>query len=250
LQRQIEELKEAKEAAENANRAKDRFLAILSHELRTPLTPALMIVSAHESNPALPCELREDLETVRRNLELEARLIDDLLDLNRLVHGKVALHLGVKDLHHILENVLNICREKIKSKSLIVRLELTATDHRVNCDDARLQQVFWNLLDNATKYSTPGGTITVRSSNPSAGVVRVEVIDSGEGINPEVIPRLFIAFEQGDSRSSQQFAGLGLGLAIGKALVDLHGGRISAQSEGPGQGATFTVEMAVTSYLI
>jgi len=242
-----EALQQAKENAEAANQAKDRFLAILSHELRTPLTPALMTVSAHETDATLTPEMRQDLSTVRRNLELEARLIDDLLDLNRLVRGKIELHVQPRDLHRVVRNVLEICRTEIEAKGILVRLELTATEHNVNGDTGRLQQVFWNLLKNATKFTSQGGIIMVRSFTPHPGAIRVEVSDSGIGINPQVIPRLFVAFEQGELEANQQFGGLGLGLAICKAVVDLHNGRIWAESEGPGKGATFSVEIPVTS---
>ena len=239
----VEALQRAKEEAEAANRAKDQFLAILSHELRTPLTPALITVSAHETDAALTPEYREDLATVRRNLELEARLIDDLLDLNRLVRGKVELRLQASDLNRILQNVLEICRAEIEAKGLLVHLELTAAKHNINGDAGRLQQVFWNLLKNATKFTPSGGVITIRSFTPRSGGVRVEVADAGIGINPEVIPRLFIAFEQGETETKQHFGGLGLGLAICKALVDLHGGKIWVESGGEGKGATFFVEL-------
>lgn len=242
-----EALLKAKEEAEAANRAKDRFLAILSHELRTPLTPALIIVGSYETNKALPRDLREDLGTVRRNLELETRLIDDLLDLNRLARGKIELRLQPGDLHLTLRNVVTICHTEIEAKGLTLNVELTAEKHNVNRDGGRLQQVFWNLLKNATKFTPAGGTITVRSLNPRPGFVRVEVADTGLGINPQNIPRLFIAFEQGEAGIPQQFGGLGLGLAICKAVVDLHGGNIYAYSAGPGKGAIFAVELPLTS---
>jgi len=239
-------LKEAIQDAEAANRAKDRFLAILSHELRTPLTPALMALGAHEADVTLPGELREDLGMIRRNLELEARLIDDLLDLNRVARGKVELRLHARDLHRILGNVVEICRGEIEAKSLTVRSDLAATEHNVNGDAGRLQQVFWNLLRNAIKFTPPGGIITFRSSNPHHGVIRVEVADTGRGIPPQIIAILFVAFEQGGDAITQQFGGMGLGLAISKAVVDLHGGKIWGASEGTGKGSMFSVELPLT----
>jgi len=238
-----EDLKQAKEAAEAANQAKDRFLAILSHELRTPLTPALMTVSACEADTSITAELRSDMAMVRRNLELEARLIDDLLDLNRLVRGKLKLHIQPGDLHETLRNVLEICQDEIAAKDLVLRVDLGAPEHNFNGDAGRLQQVFWNLLKNATKFTPAGGTITVRSFNPHPRMLRVEVSDTGVGIKPQVIPRLFVAFEQGEAGIPQQFGGLGLGLAICKTVVDLHGGTIRAESGGEGQGARFAVEL-------
>ena len=239
-------LNQAKEDAEEANRAKDRFLAILSHELRTPLTPALMIISAHQTDTALSADLREDLTMVRRSLELEARLIDDLLDINRLARGKIALRLQPTDLHRALRDVLTICHEEIEAKSLTLRLELDAPQHNVNGDSGRLQQVFWNLLKNAIKFTPEGGILTVRTLNFRAGIVRTEVADTGIGIDPQVIPRLFVPFEQGEVESKHQFGGLGLGLSICKALVALHGGVIWVESGGAGKGATFFVELETT----
>ncbi len=241
-----EDLMKAKEVAEAANRAKDRFLAILSHELRTPLTPALMTVSTYERDSELPMQCREDLRDARRNLELEALLIDDLLDLNRLIHAKIVLRTQPRDLHRTVQHTLNICSAEIKQKGLTVGVELTAEEHNVNGDDGRLQQVFWNLLKNATKFTPTGGFITIRSFNPRAGVVRVEISDSGIGIKSEIIPHLVIAFEQGELGTQAKFGGLGLGLTICKALVELHGGNIRASSEGAGRGATFSVELPVT----
>jgi PAS domain S-box-containing protein len=244
--KRVEENLKVIEIAEAASNAKDRFLAILSHELRTPLTPALITVGSHEMDMTLPSSLRDDLGTIRRNLELEARLIDDLLDLNRLAHGKIELRLQVRDLHHVLRSVMEICRNNIKEKGLVVRLELNAAEHNVNCDSGRLQQIFWNLLKNASKFTPVGGTITIRTSNPRDGIVRVEISDTGIGIAPELIPRLFVPFEQGQREITQHAGGLGLGLTISKSLVDLHGGTIWANSEGQGKGATFTVELLVS----
>jgi len=241
-----EDLQRAKEAAEEANRAKDRFLAILSHELRTPLTPALLAVRDWETDEMLGEALRGDMAMVRRNLELEARLIDDLLDLNRLVHGKTELRLMPGgDLHKTLGNVERICRREMAVKGLVLKMELQAPVCRIKVDTGRLQQVFWNLLKNAVKFTPPGGRITVRTSNPRPDLVRTEVSDTGRGINPQVIPRLFVAFEQGEENASKRLGGLGLGLAICKAVVELHGGRISVASEGEGRGATFTVDLPV-----
>lgn len=238
-----EELKNAKEQAVAANVAKDRFLATLSHELRTPLTPAMMLIAARESDPTLPADLRDDLGTVRRNLEMEAKLIDDLLDLNRVVHGKISLKMEPRDLHPAFYKTLDICHGEFQAKALAVRVDLGAGDHMIRGDAVRLQQIFWNLLRNAAKFTPAGGIITIRSSNPRPGTIRLTVSDTGIGIPRENIENLFEAFEQGGASVTQQFGGLGLGLAICKVLVDLHGGRIWAESEGPGKGATFRVEL-------
>ena len=219
---------------------------MLSHELRTPLTPVLMTVSAREADTTLTAELREELSMIRRNLELETSLIDDLLDLNRLAHGKITLRLQHADLHDILRNVLEVCREDIKAHNLKLRLELSASQHTVNADGGRLQQVFWNLLKNATKFTPADGTITIRTSNSRAGIVRAEVADTGRGIAPEIIPSLFVAFEQGGTKKTTEHSGgggLGMGLAICKVLVHLHGGKIWVVSKGEYQGSTFFVEL-------
>ena len=232
---------EAREAAEAANHAKDRFLAMLSHELRTPLTPVLNTVQALEDGDDLPGDLRAAIEMIRRNVELEARLIDDLLDLTRISKGKVQLRLETVDAHALIGTALDICGDDIRAKHLTVTTELRAAEHHLRADAARLHQVFWNLLKNAVKFTPAGGSITVRSGNPVPGRVRFEVADTGMGIAPENLPKVFEAFEQG---SRAALGGLGLGLAITKAVVDLHGGTITADSAGPGQGAAFVTELA------
>ncbi|WP_435009790.1 PAS domain S-box protein [Tundrisphaera lichenicola] len=233
-------LRQAKEEAERANRAKDDFIAVLSHELRTPLTPVLLTISMMEAHSELPPDLREDVASIRRNVELESRLIGDLLDLTRIAKGKLELKRKVVDLHHAIRVAIEICQ---REEAIRLVPELNAERHIVQGDSTRLQQVFWNLINNAQKFSREGGEIRVRTSNPDLGKVRVEVIDNGVGIDPEVLPRLFDAFEQGDVRSNQSFAGLGLGLAISRKLVNAHGGKIDAISPGKGLGATFTVEI-------
>ena len=235
------ELAAAKQHAEAANAAKDQFLAMLSHELRTPLTPVLTSVQLLEMDSSLSPEQRELVTMIHRNVELEARLIDDLLDLTRVSRGKVELHLSALDLHTTLWHVLQICDGDIRDKQLRLTVELNAADRQVLGDAARLQQVLWNLLKNAVKFTPPGGRITLGTSNPTPGQLAVTVSDSGMGIDEQVLPRLFSAFEQGRKQITRQFGGLGLGLAISKGLVDLHHGTLTAQSDGPGKGATFTL---------
>lgn len=234
---------QAKTVAESASQAKDHFLAALSHELRTPLTPVLLAVETIEKDGDFSPEIREDLAMVHRNLELEVRLIDDLLDLNRVVHGKIELHVKHLDLHSKLKNVMEICRGDIQSKGLQVDLDLSAASHFVDGDGGRMQQVFWNLLKNAIKFTPEAGTITVRTRNPRPDAIRVEVADSGVGIDAETIPRLFAPFEQGSREVTKHFGGLGLGLAICRNLIELHGGSISAHSPGKGQGSIFVVQL-------
>jgi two-component system, sensor histidine kinase and response regulator len=238
-------LEEAKNEAERANRAKDKFLAVLSHELRTPLTPVLMSAAALEREPGIKPELRRQFGMMRRNVELEARLIDDLLDLTRVSHGKLQLLLsGPVDVHSLLAHSEQIVRADAQNKSLVLRLELTATEHHVAGDDARINQVFWNLLKNAIKFTPAGGQITLRTANPRPGQLIITVSDNGIGIDQETLPFVFRAFEQGDIRGMQPCSGLGLGLSISKAIVELHGGTIRAESAGRDLGAVFTVELS------
>jgi len=238
------ELKKAKESAEAANRAKDQFLAVLSHELRTPLTPVLTTVQVLEEEPGLPDELRIWIEIIRNNVELEARLIDDLLDLTRITQGKLQLNIDNVDVHSVLGAVMGICRADVAAKRIDIIFDLQAEAHHVRGDSARLQQVFWNLIKNAIKFTPEEGRIIVRSTNDEAGRLIVEVSDTGIGIDVEVLPRIFDAFEQGDRNITRNFGGLGLGLAISKTLIDVHGGTITAASSGRNHGATFTIGLA------
>jgi two-component system CheB/CheR fusion protein len=237
-------IRKARDAAEAASQAKDKFLAVLSHELRTPLTPVLAMVSNLQGRNDLPTDVREDLATIRRNVELESRLIDDLLDLTRISQGKVNLRQSPTDMHVLLHHAINICGEDVAAKRLDLRVDLSATQTRLIGDPARLQQVCWNLLKNAVKFTPENGRVWVRSSS-AKGTLRIEFQDNGIGIEASHLPRLFKAFEQGQLSITRQFGGLGLGLAISKALLDLHGGTISAQSPGRGQGATFIVTLPV-----
>jgi PAS domain S-box-containing protein len=232
--------------AEAAARAKDLFLAALSHELRTPLSPVLLAAEMMDNYPDLPVTLRGTVAMIRRNIELEVRLIDDLLDLNRVTSGKMRLQMEPTRVHAALTLALQTCDWEISTKKLHVRADLQAQNDLVNADGARLQQVFWNVLRNAAKFTPQGGDIIVRSENVGGGV-RVEVRDSGMGIAPELLPKVFDAFEQGNVNRSDQLGGLGLGLAICDNIVKMHGGVIRAQSEGPGKGATFTIELPTTA---
>lgn len=239
------ELTSARDSAEAANRAKDQFLAVLSHELRTPLTPVLTLVSALEGDATIPAAVREDLQVIRRNVELEARLIDDLLDLTRISKGKLRLNLETVDLHAKLGWAIDICRPDLRAKGLELSVSMESGRHHVKGDSARLIQVFWNLLKNAVKFTPAGGKITVRSEQDGEHI-RVQVQDTGIGIDAEVMPRIFFAFEQAEQSIVRRYGGLGLGLAISKSLVDLHGGRLSVSSAGVGKGSTFTVELLTT----
>ena len=241
LQNRQEELQNTNlELAEKArsNMAKDQFLAMLSHELRTPLTPVLASALALESEPALPPAIHESLQMIRRNVELEARLIDDLLDLTRIDRGKVQLNFEVVDAHNLLQNALEICQPEIDRKHLTCSVNLSARKVHLRADPARLQQIFWNLINNAVKFTPSEGQIFISTSNESQGHLHVGIADSGLGIEPESLPKIFDAFEQG---GRTQLGGLGLGLAISKALVEAHNGTITAQSAGRNKGSRFTL---------
>jgi PAS domain S-box-containing protein len=234
-------LQEAKETAEAASAAKDRFLAVLSHELRTPLTPVLMTVASLESDPSLPKPIQEDMAMIRRNVELETKLIDDLLDLSRITTGKLRLRLQAVDLNEAVRQVCGICHSQILEKGIRLSCHLDSPVGFVAADPARLQQVLWNVLKNAAKFTPKGGEIHVTTRAEESRRI-VEVRDSGIGIAPEMLPRIFDAFEQGEG-ITRQFGGLGLGLAISKALIELHGGAIRVRSEGRNMGATFVIEV-------
>jgi signal transduction histidine kinase/ActR/RegA family two-component response regulator len=239
----IEDLRRAKQELESANQSKDRFLAMLSHELRTPLAPVLALASSLQDRPELSEDVREQVETIRRNVELEARLIDDLLDLTRISRGKLNLNTSDVDAHDLVRNAIDICREDAAHKGIEIVAELSARRHFVRADAARLQQVFWNLIKNAIKFTGGGGMIAIRTATIESDGIRVEVTDTGIGITPEVLPRIFEAFEQGSTSITRKFGGLGLGLSISKTLVEAHHGRITAHSAGEGRGATFCVEL-------
>jgi PAS domain S-box-containing protein len=244
LQLQNEELKAARAAGDAANHAKDNFLAALSHELRTPLTPVLMTAASLMADESLPENVRRDLRMLRRNVELEARLIDDLLDLTRIVHGKVDLQPEVTDVHAIVDAAIAVARDEIAPKNLQMHRELHARDFHVNGDAVRIQQMLWNLVRNAVKFTPPGGGITVRSENADDGTLRISISDTGIGIPADAIEKIFRPFEQADRSVTQQFGGLGLGLAISKRLAEMHGGTITAESDGLNKGATFTLVLS------
>jgi PAS domain S-box-containing protein len=232
-----------KERTEIASRAKDNFLAALSHELRTPLTPVLMTATALREDERIPEDLRADLAMMERNIALEARLIDDLLDLTAIVKGKLQLREQICDLHSLIGLAVEIVRDEARSKPVNLRLDLSARRTGILCDPSRIQQVFWNLLRNAVKFTPERGEITIRTRDETDGRLRTEVSDTGVGIRPDAIEKIFQPFEQAGRENDHRFGGLGLGLAIARAIVDLHGGTISALSNGADLGATFIVEL-------
>jgi len=234
LQKTNQELQEKA----RSNLAKDQFLAMLSHELRTPLTPVLASAVALENEPGLSENVHESLQMIRRNVELEARLIDDLLDLTRIDKGKIQLSFEVVNAHTLLQNALEICQAEIDRKHLTPRLDLAAEKVYLRADPARLQQIFWNLINNAVKFTARDGQISIYTNDDTGDRLRIEIADTGLGIEPESLPKIFDAFEQG---GRTQLGGLGLGLAISKRLVEAHSGTITAESAGRNKGAKFTL---------
>ncbi len=238
------EFETEKIAAEKASKAKDDFLAALSHELRTPLTPALAAATYLASNASkLPTEFVEDLNIIKRNVQLQARLIDDLLDLTRITRGKLQLHLEPVDANALVRDAIEIANSAIAAKKLKVSTELNADKHHILGDSIRLQQVFWNLINNAVKFTSPGGKIAIRTYDNGDDRFHFEITDNGIGIERERLAFLFTPFEQADASVTRQFGGLGLGLAIAKHLIDLHHGRIEAESRGRSFGDTFKVTL-------
>lgn len=232
----------ARERAETAEKTKDHFLAVLSHELRTPLTPILMAVHSLKRRKDLPPEVTDALEMIRRNVQLESYFIEDLLDLTRITRRKFELDLVPADLHDAVERAVEISRSDISLKNQELDIDFAADRYRVMADIPRLQQTFWNLLKNASKFSPHGGRIRIATRNDGDRIV-VEVRDSGVGIDPEALPNIFQAFTQESPSTNREYGGLGLGLAIAKGAVEAQGGHIYALSEGKGKGATFVVEM-------
>jgi signal transduction histidine kinase len=223
-----------------ANAAKDQFLALLSHELRSPLAPVIAMVGELEAEVPDSQSVREALEVVRRNVELEARLIDDV---TRISKGKLQLSFETICVHQILQRAYEICRKEIEAKNLDVEFQLRAVHTHVEGDPARLQQVFWNLIKNSVKFTPEKGRITIATLNPVPDKIEARIIDTGIGVEHETIDKIFNAFEQGQADITRRFGGLGLGLTISKALIDAHDGKIHVQSPGKDQGSTFSVEL-------
>ncbi len=235
------ELERTKEAAEEANQAKDQFLAMLSHELRTPLTPVLIGLQLLEKNESMPDSIRSELQIMRRNVELETRLIDDLLDLTRITRGKMQLRMEALELPALLEQAVRTCDDAAAQKGVALELRVEGPVLWAWADSARLKQVVWNLVKNSIKFTPAGGRINVSLDALPEGRAAIRVVDTGIGIDEALLPSIFNPFEQGGVHITRQFGGLGLGLAICRALVELHGGTIAAASEGKDRGSTFTV---------
>jgi PAS domain S-box-containing protein len=248
--RELDESRRAREAAETASKAKDRLLAVVSHELRTPLNPILAITSYLQNKPDLPAALREDIDTIRRNVEQEARIVDDLLNVTRLQRGKIILHQEAIDLHTLLRSATEQVSAQCDARNIALRADLFDGQAHVWADPGRMQQVLSNLIDNAIKFTPDGGKIVVRSSLTPERRICVEFIDNGVGIEPEVLPKLFTPFEQGETTVTRKFGGLGLGLVVVKGIMDLHGGTIRVASDGKDKGATLSVELAAMDLVV
>lgn len=251
LRREVKKRAEAETRLRAALVAKDDFIAALSHELRTPLNPVLLIASEGSANPALPPEVRQDFELIAKNVRLEARLIDDLLDITRITHGKMTLELQPVQVDQVLAEALANVREELATKSIRLHLAREASNCTVVGDAARLQQVFWNVLKNAAKFTPSGGNVWV-SSAVSANQLVITVRDDGIGMTADEQVRIFSPFEQGDhaANGSGQFSGLGLGLSIAHMLVERHAGLIEASSPGRGLGATFAIKLPLAENIV
>ncbi|HEY7913419.1 MAG TPA: ATP-binding protein [Blastocatellia bacterium] len=236
----------ARKEAETANRTKDEFLATVSHELRTPLNAIsgwVQILRKKEFDPAF---IANGLEIIERNVKIQVKIIEDILDVSRIVTGKLSLNVTTVDLGPIIEAALESVRLAADAKGIKISRTLDARAGSVSGDPGRLQQVIWNLVSNAIKFTPKGGAIDVRLSRVDSQA-EIRVSDNGKGISPEFLPYVFERFRQADSTSARQHSGLGLGLAIVRHLVEMHGGTVHASSEGEGKGATFIVRIPFTA---
>jgi len=242
----LEREQRAREEAQAANRAKDEFLATLSHELRTPLNAILGWSRLLSSGTLDAAAARRAIEVIDRNTRLQAQLIEDLLDISRIITGKLRLDLRMTQLSAIIEGALESVRPAADAKRIRIEADLGAASQAVLCDPARMQQVVWNLLTNAVKFTPDDGTVTIGVTRQESSVT-VHVSDSGIGIEPDFLPHVFDRFRQQDAASTRAHGGLGLGLSIARHLVELHGGTIEALSAGPGLGSTFLVRVPVAA---
>lgn len=238
----ITELKRAEEALRESDRRKDEFLATLAHELRNPLAPIQSSLEMMRHSVQAGGGWEQDYEVVTREVHHLTRLVDDLLDVSRISHGKIELRKQEVELSPFLEQVFKTILPQIDERGLELNVSLPTGPIRLEADPTRLEQILWNLLSNATKYTEPGGQIWLTAENEGHEVV-LRVQDTGAGISPEVLPRVFDLFVQGERRNDQSRGGLGIGLSLVRMLVEMHGGRVTAHSEGLGQGSVFVVRM-------
>ncbi|NJM61661.1 MAG: HAMP domain-containing histidine kinase [Oscillatoriales cyanobacterium RU_3_3] len=232
----------AREAAETANRLKDEFLAVLSHELRSPLNPILGWTRLLQSGKINPTRQAEALATIERNAVLQTQLIEDLLDISRIMQGKLSLTTAPVNLTLAIAAALETVSLAAEAKQIAIELDLAEEIPPAVGDAARLQQVLWNLLANAVKFTPNGGRVTVQLQQLDR-TARIRVADTGKGINPKFLPHVFDYFRQEDGSTTRKFGGLGLGLAIVRQIVEMHGGTVTAESPGEGQGSAFTVTL-------
>ncbi|HZW06089.1 MAG TPA: HAMP domain-containing sensor histidine kinase, partial [Phycisphaerales bacterium] len=244
----LEELTAARAEAERVGRMKDEFLATLSHELRTPLNAIAGWVSLMQRGVLTPEEQAKAVETIARNTKAQRQLIEELLDMSRIISGKVRLDPQPVDVALLVRNAVDSVRPTAEAKGLALTCDTLADSGPIpyiNADGARLQQSVWNLLTNAIKFTPQGGTVAV-FMGLRGQQVQISVTDTGAGITPEFLPFVFDRFRQGDSSSRRSHGGLGLGLSIVKQLVELHGGRVAVHSRGPGRGSTFSISIPVS----
>ncbi|MCA1604278.1 MAG: PAS domain-containing sensor histidine kinase, partial [Acidobacteria bacterium] len=233
---------ELTEIAERANRLKDEFLATLSHELRTPLNAILGWAELLGKAKLDPVDSLRAIEVIRRNARMQVQLIDDVLDVSRIITGKLRLSVQPVDLGTVIIAAVEGLRPAAEAKEMRLQLQLDSPAGQVSGDPDRLQQVAWNLISNAIKFTAKGGRVLVRLERVEANV-EVTITDTGQGITPEFLPHVFDRFRQADATTTRAFGGLGLGLAIVRQLVELHGGTVRAESEGKDLGSTFTVSL-------
>lgn len=242
-------LRQQTEQAQQANRIKDEFLAVLSHELRSPLNPILGWAKLLQVRKLDEAKTKHALATIERNARLQSQLIEDLLDVSRILRGKLNLKIDQVDLPIVIAAALETVRTSAEAKSIQIQQVFAPNIVSVTGDASRLQQVVWNLLSNAVKFTPVAGQVQVRleqvdsPDNDTMGYAQISVKDTGKGIDPDFLPHVFDYFRQADGSTTRQFGGLGLGLAIVHYLVELHGGTVQAESPGEGQGATFTVRL-------
>ncbi len=244
LEEALTEAERARKEAESANRTKDKFLAVLSHELRTPLTPVLIAAESMLKRKDLPDSVMDALQMIQRNVELETRFINDLLDVTRISRGQFELTREPLQLNEVIKRAVEVSQPDLVQKKQKLKVELNAAQQEVLGDASRLQQVFWNLLKNASKFTEEEGSVHLRSRNEPGQIV-VEISDTGIGIEQSALPNLFDPFQQADESIARKYGGFGLGLAICKAVLDVHEGTLKASSEGIGKGATFTVRLPI-----
>jgi CheY-like chemotaxis protein/nitrogen-specific signal transduction histidine kinase len=241
-----EAIERAREAAERANRFKDEFLATVSHELRTPLAAILLWSQILEDRMLNPQDQGQALRAIRESAQAQQQLIEDLLDVSRMLAGEMRLNAQVIDLTALVQAAVDIVRPIAQAKRIEIHETLDRRAGQVRADASRIQQIVLNLLNNAVKFTPEGGQVRIRLRRAN-GAVEIQVADTGQGIDAEFLPQVFERFRQADVGMTRRHGGLGLGLAIARQLVELHGGKIRAESQGKGQGATLTVELPIAN---